>query len=136
MSGPDKKCTFFNEGWLKFTGRSIDSELGDGWAEGVHAEDLQRCLDTYTQAFDLRKEFSMEYRLRRHDGEYRWVLDIGVARSNQERSFAGYIGSCVDINDRKLAEIALANVNHRMIVAQEQERTHSNHIAPVALIKT
>jgi PAS domain S-box-containing protein len=123
MSGPDKKCTFFNEGWLKFTGRSIDSELGDGWAEGVHAEDLQRCLDTYTQAFDLRKEFSMEYRLRRHDGEYRWVLDIGVARFNQERSFAGYIGSCVDITDRKLAEIALANVNHRMIVAQEQERT-------------
>jgi PAS domain S-box-containing protein len=123
MSGPDKKCTFFNEGWLKFTGRSIDSELGDGWAEGVHAEDLQRCLDTYTQAFDLRKEFSMEYRLRRKDGEYRWVLDTGVARFNREHSFAGYIGSCVDITDRKLAETALANINHRMIEAQEQERT-------------
>jgi PAS domain S-box-containing protein len=123
MSGPDKKCTFFNEGWLKFTGRSLDSELGDGWAEGVHAEDLQRCLDTYTQAFDLRKGFSMEYRLRRHDGEYRWVLDTGVARFNHERRFAGYIGSCVDITDRKLAETALANVNRRTIEAQEHERT-------------
>jgi PAS domain S-box-containing protein len=122
MSGPDKKCTFFNEGWLKFTGRSIDSELGDGWADGVHAEDLQRCFDSYTQAFDLRKEFRMEYRLRRHDGEYRWVLDIGVPRFNKECSFVGYIGSCVDITDRKLAETALANVNHRMIEAQEQER--------------
>jgi PAS domain S-box-containing protein len=123
MSGPDKKCTFFNESWLKFTGRSIASELGDGWTEGVHAEDLQRCLQTYTQAFDLREEFRMEYRLRRHDGEYRWVLDIGVPRFDQEPSFVGYIGSCVDITDRKLAETALANVNRRMIEAQERERT-------------
>jgi PAS domain S-box-containing protein len=122
MSGPDKKCTFFNEGWLKFTGRSIDSELGEGWAEGVHAEDLRSCLDTYTKAVDLREGFRMEYRLRRHDGEYRWILDIGVPRFNQDCSFAGYIGSCVDITDRKLAETALANVNHRMIEAQEQER--------------
>jgi PAS domain S-box-containing protein len=123
MSGPDKKCTFFNEGWLKFTGRSIDSELGDGWAEGVHAEDLQKCFDTYVQAFDLRKEFAMEYRLRRHDGEYRWIQDTGVPWFDQERCFVGYIGSCVDITDRKLAEAALANIHHRMIEAQEQERT-------------
>ena len=123
MSGPDKKCDFFNEGWLKFTGRPVDSELGDGWTEGVHPEDWQRCLATYTQAFDLREEFRMEYRLRRHDGEYRWFLDIGVPRFNQGRAFVGYIGSCVDITDRKLAETALASVNHRMIEAQEQERT-------------
>ena len=123
MSGSDKKCTFFNEGWLNFTGRSIDLELGDGWAEGVHAEDLQRCLDTYIQAFDRRKQFRMEYRLRRHDGEYRWVLDIGVPRLNNEGSFVGYIGSCVDLTDRKLAETALASVSRRMIEAQEQERT-------------
>jgi PAS domain S-box-containing protein len=123
MSGPDKKRIFFNEGWLKFTGRSIASELGDGWAEGVHAEDMQRCFDSCAQAFDLRKEFRMEYRLRRHDGEYRWVLDIGVPRYDQERSFGGYIGCCVDITDRKLAETALADVNRRMIEAQEQERT-------------
>ena len=123
MSGTDKKCTFFNEGWLNFTGRSIDLELGDGWAEGVHTEDLQRCLDTYTHAFDRLEEFRMEYRLRRHDGEYRWLLDIGVPRLNNEGFFVGYIGSCVDLTERKLAETALASVSRRMIEAQEQERT-------------
>jgi PAS domain S-box-containing protein len=123
MSGPGKLCTYFNKPWLDFTGRSMDSELGNGWAEGVHAEDLRRCLDTYTQAFDRREEFRMEYRLRRHDSEYRWLLDIGVPRFDQERSFVGYIGTCVDITDRKLAETALASVSRRMIEAQEQERT-------------
>jgi PAS domain S-box-containing protein len=123
MSGTDKLCTYFNKPWLDFTGRSMDSELGNGWAEGVHAEDLRRCVDTYTEAFDRREEFRMEYRLRRHDGEYRWILDIGVPRFDQERSFVGYIGTCVDLTDRKLAETALANVSRRMIEAQEQERT-------------
>jgi PAS domain S-box-containing protein len=123
MSGWDRKCTFFNQGWLNFTGRPIDLELGDGWAEGVHAEDLQRCLDTYTQAFDRREQFRMEYRLRRHDGEYRWILDIGVPRLGNEGSFVGYIGSCIDFTDRKLAETALASMSRRMIEAQEQERT-------------
>lgn len=122
MSGTDKLCTYFNKPWLDFTGRSMDSELGNGWAEGVHAEDLRRCLDTYTQAFDRREEFRMEYRLRRHDGEYRWIHDIGVPRFDQERSFVGYIGTCVDLTERKLAETALANVSHRLIEAQEQER--------------
>ena len=123
MSGTDKLCTYFNKPWLDFTGRSMDSELGNGWAEGVHAEDLRRCMDIYTQAFDRREEFRMEYRLRRHDGEYRWIHDIGVPRFDQERSFVGYIGTCVDVTDRKLAETALANVSRRMIEAQEQERT-------------
>ena len=123
MSGADKLCTYFNKPWLDFTGRSMDSELGNGWTEGVHDEDLRRCLDTYTQAFDRREEFRMEYRLRRHDGEYRWILDIGVPRFDQERSFVGYIGTCVDITDRKLAETVLASVSRRMIEAQEQERT-------------
>ncbi len=123
MSGTDKLCTYFNKPWLDFTGRSMDSELGNGWVEGVHADDLRRCVDTYTQAFDRREEFRMEYRLRRHDGEYRWILDIGVPRFDQERSFVGYIGTCIDLTDRKLAETALANVGRRMIEAQEQERT-------------
>ena len=123
MSGTDKLCTYFNKPWLDFTGRSMDSELGNGWAEGVHGEDLRRCVDTYTQAFDRREEFRMEYRLRRHDGEYRWILDIGVPRFDQERSFVGYIGTCIDLTDRKLAETVLANVSRRMIEAQEQERT-------------
>ena len=104
MSGTEKLCTYFNKPWLEFTGRPIDSELGNGWAEGVHPEDLQRCLDTYTQSFDRREKFRMEYRLRHRDGEYRWLLDAGVPRFNKDGSFAGYIGICVDVNERKLVE--------------------------------
>jgi PAS domain S-box-containing protein len=117
QSGTDKLCTYFNKPWLEFTGRSLEQELGNGWAEGVHAEDLQRCLDTYTQSFDRREKFRMEYRLRRHDGEYRWMIDIGVPRYTQEGSFAGYIGSCIDITERMRAEEALAEMN-RTLVAQ------------------
>jgi PAS domain S-box-containing protein len=123
MSGPDKLCTYFNKPWLDFTGRSIEAEIGNGWAEGVHPADLQRCVATYSDAFDRREEFRMEYRLRRHDGEYRWVLDIGAPRRNEDRSFAGYIGSCIDVTEQRLAREALANVSHRLIEAQEQERT-------------
>jgi len=123
MSGPDRQCNYFNEPWLEFTGRPLEAELGNGWSEGVHPEDLKNCLDTYTRAFDLRESFRMQYRLRRHDGEYRWVLDIGVPRLNLDGSFAGYIGSCLDITDHKLAVEALAGVGRRLIEAHEEERT-------------
>ena len=99
-AGVDKLCTFFNRGWLEFTGRSLLTELGNGWAEGVHADDLERCLATYNTAFDSRGDFQMEYQLRRADGEYRWVLDRGVPRFSGG-DFAGYIGSAIDITDLK-----------------------------------
>src|SRR5213596_2282786 len=104
MSGPDKLCNFFNKGWLEFTGRAIDQELGFGWTEGVHAEDRHRCVGVYKRAFDAREPFTMEYRLRRSDGEYRWVLVSGTPRFAADGAFLGYIGSCIDITERKRGE--------------------------------
>src|SRR5881397_94873 len=104
MSGPDKLCTFFNKGWLDFTGRTMEQELGKGWTEGVHAEDLDHCLEVYRNSFNARQPFTVEYRLRRYDGEYRWVLDNGTPRFASDGAFLGYIGSCIGITERKLAE--------------------------------
>src|SRR6266567_302837 len=104
MSGPDKLCTFFNKGWLEFTGRAIDQELGSGWSQGVHANDLDHCLEVYGTSFDARQPFTMEYRLRRNDGEYRWVLDSGIPRFGSDGTFLGYFVSCSATTERKLAE--------------------------------
>jgi PAS domain S-box-containing protein len=123
MSGADKLCNFFNRGWLEFTGRPVTAELGNGWAEGVHPEDLQSCLDTYLKAFDRREPFRMEYRLRRHDGEYRWIFDQAVPRFDAQGVFAGYIGSGIDVTERKLAEEAISTVSQKLTEAQEQERS-------------
>ena len=123
MSGVDKLCTDFNRGWLTFTGRSIDQELGNGWAEGVHPDDLQRCIAIYAEAFEKRQPFSMEYRLRRYDGEYHWINDSGSPRSLPDGTFAGYIGCCVDIHDRKAAEFERLEFARRLMSAQEAERT-------------
>jgi PAS domain S-box-containing protein len=122
MSGPDKLCTYFNKGWLVFTGRTIQQELGNGWAAGVHRHDVQRCLDTYVTAFDRRQSFAMEYRLRRFDGAYRWILDTGVPRVTPVGDFAGYIGACVDITERQQAKEALQRLNAEL-EQRVQERT-------------
>jgi PAS domain S-box-containing protein len=106
MSGIDKLCNYFNKPWLEFTGRSFEAESGNGWAQGVHPDDVQRCMDVYTRAFDRREEFRMTYRLRRNDGEYRWILDVGVPRFDQRGIFLGYIGIGLDETERKLAEDA------------------------------
>jgi PAS domain S-box-containing protein len=140
MAGTDRLCTYVNQPWLEFTGRPLDAELGNGWVEGLHNEDLKRCLETYSQAFEQRQSFEMEYRIRRNDGEYRWILDTGVPRFNSDGTFAGYIGSCLDITDRKLAEEALTSVGRRLIEAHEEERTwiarelHDDIVQRIALL--
>ncbi|HET7008734.1 MAG TPA: PAS domain S-box protein, partial [Candidatus Binatia bacterium] len=101
MSDPDKRCTFFNKGWLDFTGRTLEQELGNGWTEGVNSEDLDRCLTLYRNSFDARREYSMEYRLRRSDGEYCWVLGHGVPRFDADGTFLGYIGTATDLSEIK-----------------------------------
>ena len=103
-SGMDKRCDYFNQPWLTFTGRSLEQEMGDGWVEGVHPDDLTRCFETYVAAFDRRQRFSMDYRLRHHDGTYRWIQDDGSPRYNVHGEFIGYIGHCLDITARKQAE--------------------------------
>ena len=103
LAGLDKLCYWFNDVWLAFSGNTLEQEQGNGWADAVHPDDLARCLDTYVTCFDNRQRFTMEYRLKRHDGCYRWILDNGVP-TFQQGTFTGYIGSCIDITTQKEAE--------------------------------
>jgi len=130
MAGPDAQWTFFNASWLRFTGRGMAQELGTGWLEGVHPDDRQRCMGTYLAAFFARRGFEMEYRLRRHDGEYRWMVDSGAPRMvGGGGEFAGYVGSCIDITPRRWAQQELAKVN-----AQLQAVLDASH--QVAIVAT
>jgi PAS domain S-box-containing protein len=121
--GMDGLSTYSNQRWLEFTGRSRKQTLGKGWSDAVHPEDRQLAIETYERAFDRREPYQIEYRLRRFDGEYRWVLGQGVPRYKADDSFAGYIGSCVDITERRLAEEILSTLSQRLIDAQEEERS-------------
>ena len=121
MSGLDKKPTYFNQLWLDFTGLS-ETDLLNGLAGIVHPDDYLQCHDVYCRGFDQRQPFRKECRLRRHDGQFRWILDVGVPRLHKDGSFTGYIGSCIDVTDHKLAEEALTSMNRKLVQAQEQER--------------
>ncbi|MFN2510913.1 MAG: PAS domain S-box protein [Pyrinomonadaceae bacterium] len=103
-AGTDKLRSYFNKPWLDFTGRTMEEEIGEGWVEGVHPDDVERCLNTYSSVMNVRGNLLIEYRLRRADGEYRWIVDQGVPRFVPDGSFVGYIGSCLDISERKQAE--------------------------------
>jgi PAS domain S-box-containing protein len=120
-AGTDKLCNYFNKVWLDFTGRTLEQELGNGWADGVHPDDFERCLNVYVTAFDKREKFSMDYRLRRHDGEYRWIQDDGCPRYNSSGDFIGYIGYCLDITDRKNAEEKVRQMEMRISQAEKME---------------
>ena len=106
-AGTDKLCNYFNEKWLRFTGRKLEQEMGNGWTRGVHPDDFDHCLETYVTAFDKREPFELEYRLLHASGEYRWLLDIGSPNYKSTGEFVGYIGNCFDITDRKRTEEAL-----------------------------
>lgn len=119
-SGLDMGCDYFNERWLEYTGRSMAQELGSGWAEGVHPDDFQRCLDIYVTSFKAREVFEMEYRLRRHDGEFRWIFDRGVPFEDDHGVFAGFIGSCIDVHDRVEAQRELDRMREEKLRQIEQ----------------
>jgi PAS domain S-box-containing protein len=103
MTGTDALCNYFNKPWLDFAGRTMEQEVGPGWMEGVHPDDVQGCFDGFLPAFHARKPFRMEYRLRRADGEYRWLMESGIPRYTGAGEFVGYIGSNIDITDLKRA---------------------------------
>jgi two-component system, sensor histidine kinase PdtaS len=122
MAGSDALCDFFNQGWLSFTGRTLEQEYGNGWAEGIHPEDFARCIQTYMDAFVARRPFSMEYRLRRYDGVYRWIFDQGAPRFAGDGAFVGFIGSCVDVTEQREAREALGRLN-QVLEERVRERT-------------
>lgn len=117
-------CDYFNKRWFEFTGRTLDEEYGNGWAEGVHPEDFDHCLEIYLTAFARREIFEMHYRLRRHDGLYRWLLDRGVPCYGADGEFVGYIGSCIDVTEKFEAEEAMRQ-------AQALEMRHLRGLLPI-----
>ncbi|MGL5033004.1 MAG: PAS domain S-box protein, partial [Microcystaceae cyanobacterium] len=129
-------CTFFNQTWLDFRGRSLEEEYGKGWVEGVHPDDVAMCMEIYLTSFAKRQSFEMEYRLQRFDGEYRWLLDVGTPRFLTDGSFAGYIGSCVDITDRKQAQEALQQQLEQVLLMRQITQKIRSSLAPKLIFQT
>ena len=123
MAGPDTHITFINKRWLEFTGRTMQEEIGDNWFTGIHADDLERCRKSYLDAFKSEQPFFLEYRLRRHDGEYRWIMDTGVPLFDEDGRFGGYIGTCMDLTERKDMEDQL----RRMLKEKESLLREVHH---------
>ena len=123
MSDVRKGCEYVNQTWLDLTGQSPVAVLGNGWTHGIHPDDVMQCFDIYARAFDRREQFQIDFRLRRHDGDYRWIVSTGAPRHHADGSFAGYIGSAIDVTERRMAREALATINQRLIDAQEEERS-------------
>lgn len=122
-SGLDARCDYFNETWLSFTGRALELEIGNGWIDGVHPSDIDRCVSHYLRHFERREPFEMEYRLRRRDGVYRWIFDRGAPFRDASGTFAGFIGSCVDVDERRKAEEAQQQRNaEQLALARDFEK--------------
>ncbi|HEV3199143.1 MAG TPA: LuxR C-terminal-related transcriptional regulator [Bryobacteraceae bacterium] len=123
MSGPDAMCTYFNRAWLEFRGRALAEEAGNGWADGLHPDDRAFCIENYLRAFGAREPFRIQYRLQRADGDYRWLEDTGLPRFDADGSFVGFMGSAVDVHDRKCGIFTPDEESVRLVFAlTERER--------------
>ncbi len=130
MTGEDKLCTYLNKAWVAFTGRNAELDLGNGWRQIIHADDMGKLVQTYESAFDARQPFMIQYRLRRHDGEYRWITAQGVPRHGPNGHFRGYVGACVDISDLLNKETALRESEERIALATEAARVGAWELKP------
>jgi len=123
MAGDNAQCTFFSREWLEFRGRTLEQESGNGWADGLHPDDRALCLETYLKAVVARQPFSMQYRLQRSNGDFCWVEHTGIPNRDESGNFTGFVGSAIDISDRKRNIFTPDEASVRLVFAlTERER--------------